>query len=598
MMKKFLPLIIAAVVLSPMFFMNSCANTTKAPSGGAKDTIPPVIRDIKPLPGATNFPISKGKIAFTFDEYTTIKNPQSIYLSPPQKKAPKAKISGKDLIISFEEDLQPNTTYTLNINDAIADNNEGNPFPGFTYVFSTGSQIDSMFMTGVVLDCNTLNPVKGVTAMLYKDASDSAVFKSRPYAAAITDDWGYFVIPYIQDTVYRLYAVKDANKNNIYDPDEDLIAFIDSSIRPKYVVRDSVPELLKYDMTDTLGCEARRVEHTLKLFREKPSKQFLKNKERTGLKSAYITFQAPNAWIDSVWFGGYRSNQVISQFNIEQDSLLLWLNDRRAAPDTMHLFVNYRKTDSLGLLKPEVEHHRLSIDNQLKRKYSRANRRNLKHEDTICVYKLNVDGSTVEQNGFELVFDNPIIYENFDSLKFRYVNPRQKEFTASVNVERDSLDLRRYIIRPDVKYQSGYEYFLKVPYRAFRDINGYYSDSTEVKVSLPTDESLSNLKTVMRQVKKKYIVELLDEKRDKVLRRYIIDSDQTLDFPYLKEGRYCLRITDDGNRNSIVDTGNLLEHRQPEQVEFVEFKGGSKFINIPPSAEVEQEIYLNTIFEE
>jgi len=597
-MKRFIPIIIAAVVLAPMFFTSSCANTTKAPSGGPKDTIPPVIRNIRPLPGATNFPTSGGKIAFTFDEYTTIKNLQSIYLSPPQKKAPKAKIKGKDLVVYFEEDLEPNTTYTLNLNDAIADNNEGNIFPGFTYVFSTGDKIDNMFMTGVVLDCNTLEPVKGATAMLYKDSADSAIFKSRPYAAAKTDDWGFFVIPYIQDTLYRLYAIKDASNNNIYDPDEDLIAFIDSTIRPKYEVGDSIPELLKYDMTDTLGCEARRVEHELKLFREKPSKQFLKNKERPGLRSAYVTFQAPNAWVDSVWIGGYRPNQVITQFNILQDSLEIWLNDRRSAPDTMHLFVNYRKTDSTGLLVPDVEHLKLTVDSQLKKKYSRANRRNLKHEDTICVYKLSADGATVEQNGFELIFDNPIIYEGFDSLKFRYLNPKQKEFTAKVSVEQDSLNLRRYIIRPDVKYQTGYEYFLKVPYRSFRDINGYYCDSTEVKVSLPTDETLSTLQTVMRQVKRKYIVDLLDEKRDKVLRSYIIDKDQTLTFPYLKEGRYCLRVTEDINRNSIVDTGNLLEHRQPERVVYVEFKGGAKFINIPPSSEVSQEIYFNSIFDE
>ena len=86
-------------------------------------------------------------------------------------------------MVTFEEPLDSNTTYTINMTDAIADVNENNMFPGYTYVFSTGSQIDSMMITGTVMDCNTLNPVKGATVMLYKDHSDSAVFKSRPFAA-------------------------------------------------------------------------------------------------------------------------------------------------------------------------------------------------------------------------------------------------------------------------------------------------------------------------------------------------------------------------------------------------------------------------------
>ncbi|NLZ51542.1 MAG: Ig-like domain-containing protein, partial [Rikenellaceae bacterium] len=159
MRKALIPLLASAIVLLPMIFSPSCANTTQAPTGGLRDTIPPIITGIKPLPGATNFPLEKARIEFTFNEYVTIKNAKGIYLSPPQNKQPKSKISGKHLIVSFEEPLLPNTTYTLNLGDAIADNNEGNIFPGFTYVFSTGEQIDSMFTTGMVQDCNTLMPV-------------------------------------------------------------------------------------------------------------------------------------------------------------------------------------------------------------------------------------------------------------------------------------------------------------------------------------------------------------------------------------------------------------------------------------------------------
>ena len=252
MIKRFLPLIVSAAIFLPMIFIHSCANTTQSPTGGDKDTIPPLIIDINPLPGAVNVPVNGARIVFRFDEYVTIKDQKNIFLSPPPEKPLKARIKEKYLIISFESPLDSNTTYTLNMSDAIADNNEGNMFPGYTYVFSTGPDIDSLLLTGKVQDCNTLRPVKGATVLLYKDLSDSAVFLRRPDAAVKTDDWGYFCLPYLADTTYRLYAIKDESNNNIYDPDTDLVGFVDSVVRPVVRVVDTLPEMLKYDMTDTL----------------------------------------------------------------------------------------------------------------------------------------------------------------------------------------------------------------------------------------------------------------------------------------------------------------------------------------------------------
>lgn len=592
-MKRFLPLIIAiACIFGPMMFVHSCANTTQAPSGGKKDTIPPYIIDIKPLPGATNVPLDS-KFTFTFDEYVVIKTATNIFLSPPQQKPLKSRISGKSLVLSLEEPLDSNTTYTITFTNAIADNNEGNMFPGYTYTFSTGPKIDSMMITGTVENCNTLDPVKGATVLLYRDLADSAVFQKRPYAAVKTDDWGFFALPFIADTTYRLYAIKDDNNNNIYDPDTEIIGFVDSVIRPTMVAHDTIKEMLKYDMKDTLSCLARESQYELRLFREKPTKQFIRNKARTNFRSGYITFMAPNAWVDSVWFRGYRPNRLISQFNILNDSLEVWLNDKGAVPDTLKLMVNYRKSDSLGRLKPALEQVDLILDPAKRPK--RGVRRQVKHEDTICVYKLTVDPTTVEQDGFSLMFDYPIIYERFDSLKFTYLNPRQREFTGSVTVEPDSLNPRHYTIRPVEKLLPGHEYFLKVPQNSFRDINGYWCDSTVVKVSLPRDESLGRLDCEMTGVDRKIIVELLDEKCTKVQRKYIIDHDCTLSFPYLKEGLYCLRLTEDVNRNSFVDTGSILEKRQPEKVVFYKLRG-DKFINILESAELIQTVDIGELF--
>ena len=124
------PAIPTALILWSMLFSPSCANTTEAPSGGKKDTIPPVIVGINPLPGTTGVPVHNTRITFTFNEYVTVKDPKSIFLSPPIEKAPKYRIRGKSLVVYFDGDLDSNTTYTLDITGAVADNNESNMFPG------------------------------------------------------------------------------------------------------------------------------------------------------------------------------------------------------------------------------------------------------------------------------------------------------------------------------------------------------------------------------------------------------------------------------------------------------------------------------------
>ena len=600
-LRNLTPLFLAVAALVPTFFMHSCANTTQSPSGGPKDTIPPALYWTKPVPGSVNVPTHGGKFEFGFDEYVKIKTATNIFLSPPQQKPPKSKIKGKSVVVWFEEDLLPNTTYTLSFTDAIVDNNEGNMFPGYSYVFSTGDSIDSLLITGTVLDCNTLKPVKGATVMLYKDHSDSAVFKVRPFAAVKTDEWGYFALPFIEDTLYRMYAIKDENNDNMYQMETEQIAFIDSLIHPVKTVNDTLKELQKYDMKDTLECRARESEYTLKLFKEESTRQFLKNYGRTDERSAFVSFMAKDAWIDSLWIKGYKADRLITQFNLRQDSLEIWINDRRPVPDTLQIYVNYRKTnDSTGVMEPSLEHYPLFVEGALPRKQRNDYnyRKKLKHEDTICVFKLEATPELVEQEGFTLTFKYPIINESFDSVRFHYLNPKQKDIKGEFTVSRDTLDVRKYSLMPKVKLLPGYEYFMKVPHKAFRDINGFYSDSTEVKVKLPSDEKLSTLNVSLVGVKGKLIVDLLNEKRDKVLRTYTVSANQDLVFPYLKKGKYSIRITEDVNNNSMIDTGDLLSHRMPENVSFFKMEDEQEYIDIPETVELNQTIDVQEIMKQ
>ena len=591
---RFFPVIPVALILGMTIFSHSCANTTTPPTGGPKDTIPPVITEIYPALGQVNVPVHKTKLELEFNEYVVVKDPKSLYLSPPLEKAPLHKIKGKSVIVYFEGDLDSNKTYTLDVTNAIADNNEGNMFPGYTLVFSTGERIDSMVVTGLVQDCNTLMPLKGATVMLYKDHADSAIFLKRPDAAVKTDEWGFFCLRNIQDTVYRMYAIMDENNNNIYEAENEKVAFIDTLIRPVVMVSDSLPELMKYDMKDTLNCLARNTEYELNIFREKPSKQMIVNKERIGERTAYITFMAPYAQVDSIWIKGVPADKLITQFNIVQDSLEIWVNDPKPQPDTLFLNVKYMKTDTLGLLNSFTEE--IKLTKPRKSVAAKASKKDIKKEDTTAVFTMDAKPENIEQYGFVMEFKYPLVESAFDSLVFRSVNPRQQESIGKYTVTQDSLNLRKYVIMPSEKLQQGYEYFLKIPHRKFRDINGFYNDSSEVKVTLPSDDKLSTLILNLSGVNNKYIVDLLNEKRDKTLRSYIITEDVPLTFPYLKAGKYSIRITEDLNRNGIVDTGTLLEHRQPEKVRFYKLEDGTFLIDIPEMSELEQTIDINEMF--
>ncbi|MBQ1209904.1 MAG: Ig-like domain-containing protein [Bacteroidales bacterium] len=594
--EKYMLALPIALALGAMMFSPSCANTTTPPTGGPKDTIPPLVVKVEPLQSSLNVPRKGTKLKVTFNEYVVVKESKNIYLSPPLEKKPTYKIREKSLVVSFEGELDSAKTYVLDLTGAIADNNEGNPFPGYSLVFSTGDRVDSMLISGTVRNSQTLAPVEGATVMLYKDHSDSAIFKHRPDAACKTDVWGYFCLRNIQDTLYRMYAIMDNGGNNIYDPDNDEVAFIDSLVQPSLKIRDSLPQLMKYDLEDTVNCLARPAEQNLLLFKEKPSKQMIVNKERVGERTAYITFMAPNARIDSLWIKGIPRRKLITQFNFEKDSLEIWVNDPKPQMDTFFLNVDYWKTDSTGVLVKTLETVKLTKDKKLIAAAKKP-KKEIKKEDTTCVFTVDAKPEFIEQNGFVIEFKYPIVKDGWDSLRLKSINPKQQESSCRYSLAQDSLNLRKYIIRPRDKFQEGYEYILKIPYRKFVDINGFYNDSLDVKVSLPKDENASSMTLKIDGITSgTYIVDLMDEKIAKIHRSYTIEKNSTLLFPYLKAGKYCIRITEDANKNGLLDTGSLLERRQAEKVRLYKLQNGESIFELKEKTDIEQDVNIQTLF--
>ena len=393
-----------------------------------------------------------------------------------------------------------------------------------------------------------------------------------------------------------MYALKDVNNNNMYDPETESVAFLDTLFRPRQIITDSLYEFKKFDMKDTALCLARKTEMELSVFRETPSKQLIVKKERVDLRSAYLTFMRPGAVVHDMRIKGLPREKLISQFNLERDSLELWVNDPRKMPDTLQLVIRFEKTDTLGVTKPTDETVRLVLDKEKKAEMNKQRNQRVTHEDTLCIFELKADPTTVEQYGFELEFKYPIVENGWDSLQLRSVNPRQQEALVPVRVTKDTLNLRKFRVMPTTPFQKGYDYILRVPHRRFRDINGYYNDSSMVSVTLPEEDKFGSIKLELSEVHNKYIIDLLNEKRDNIIRSFIVEKDGPVVFPYLQGGSYCIRITEDRNRNNLVDTGNLLEHRQPEKVLF--FKVNDKFlIKVLERAEMIWTLNLEEMFQ-
>lgn len=587
MMKEFwnryFPVLPVLLIIWGAMFSHSCANTSQAPTGGRKDTIPPVIVKMNPRPYVLGVPLEGAKFEFTFDEYVKVSNPKNIFLSPPLKTVPKYKMKGKKLIISFEEPLKENTTYTLNFYGALQDINENNPYPGYSFVFSTGDSIDSLYVTGLVQDCTTLDPVKNATVLLYDTQEDSAVFKELPFAATKTDDWGYFALRNLPARGFRMYAISDENGNNRYDPDTESIAFIDSLIKPVNVIRDSVYELIFFDMKDTLACRDRKTEYELSMFKETPSRQYIDLYGRRSERSAFVSFSARNAHIDTMWIAGLSPDRLITQINLERDSLEIWMNDQRNIPDTVLLFVNYLKTDSTGVRSGFTEEIKLGNENP------RA------PVDTIAKMDLTVDPKRVETEGFILEFGYPVINAQFDSISLVVTDLHNVDERGSISYYRDSLNLRKYHIMPEGKMSISSKYTLTVPKGIFRDINNALNDSTQVTVSLPIDVKLSTLQLDLKNVNHKYIVEMLDERRTQTLFTHVVNEDKMVEFPYLTAGKYYIRITEDLNGNSYVDTGSLLDHQMPERVKYFKIDD-NPLLDIPEMSFISQTVDLEQMF--
>ncbi|HTB27210.1 MAG TPA: Ig-like domain-containing domain [Puia sp.] len=286
-MKRFIIFFLVCLALMRVPFITGCANIVP-PSGGPKDTLPPVLIEADPEMRALNVPVNTNKIVLNFDEYVDLKDiSKNLIVSPVPKQMPIVHSHLKIITITIKDTLQPNTTYALNFGKAVVDVNEGNILKNFTYVFSTGSYIDSLQYSGRVIMANTGKPDSTLIVMLHSQLADTAVAKFRPRYITRLDSGGNFTFKNIRPDIYALYALEDQSGMHLYTSKSQVFAFADSPVD----LRVSTKPLLLYAFADTSD-----LKHPKKPVAPAPAKKEKEDKEK--VKRLIVTGNIPNGLLD------------------------------------------------------------------------------------------------------------------------------------------------------------------------------------------------------------------------------------------------------------------------------------------------------------
>jgi len=497
-----------------LLFLLSCASQGNL-VGGAKDESPPKLLGANPQSESLNF--SGNGFVLQFDENIQVKNlSQNLLISPFLDERPSVKVRPTSIEVEFDEELLPNTTYTFNFGNAIQDLNEGNELSGYTYVFSTGDQLDMATFTGVALDASTgKKPEEGAWALLYDSDVDSLFATTPPrYASPIDKEDGSFRFQNVKEGSYQLYALRDNNSNYYFDLPNEQIAFIDDLV----IVSDSTD----FDLP-------------LNLFEPSPTTGFIRKAVSDQEKSLLIeTSSNPNRFM----FEFIPSIEPDFKSSYD-DSIRHWFTEDQF-PDSMFVYFDNQLVDTVSFTKYD-------------------------QEITDTLFKMKLKGTQSFSANIPIVLKAsrpfsksgigmPVLLE--DSL-----------FVAGgVDLIPDSTNASEYIVNYDFDY--GKEYILQFDDSLYTDIYGLPSDSLGVRFTTPTKESLSVLTIDLQSeiFPNIPLIFQLMKGGEVYLTRFLTSVDQDVLIEDLSPGSYTVTLIIDENGNQQWDTGDYIEKRQPEQI--------------------------------
>ncbi|MDR1004752.1 MAG: Ig-like domain-containing protein [Prevotellaceae bacterium] len=562
----------------------SCASIGH-PDGGMYDEDPPRFLEATPPPGATNN--TKTKIQIVFDEYIKLDKPgEKVIISPPQVQQPEVKANGKRVVITLNDSLKPNTTYTIDFGDAIQDNNEGNALPNFGYSFSTGTVIDSMEVSGIVLNASNLEPVKGLQVGLHANLSDTAFTKLPFERVGRTDSRGRFIIRGIAPGSYHIYALQDADQNFYYNQPTEVIAFSDSLIIPSKEPATRMDTIWKDSLTiDTIiprGYTRYMPDDILlRSFKERTFSQRLLKSERLERNKFSLYFTAPADTLPLLEGLNFDPDNafIIEKPTGRIDTLDYWIRDSLIYKmDTLQIKLTYLYTDTLNQLVPRTDTLKLAArrtrqksEKELEKEREQAEKEKEKRRkngedvdaDTITFLPVDVycPSSMDVYDYITLSFQEPIA--RYDSAAIRLEQKidtvwNQVPFTFG----RDSVYLRRYNLFADWQPDAGYRF--EVDSTAFHGIYGLYTDKIRQEFKVKKLEEYGQIFFHITGQDSVAFVQLLDGK-DQVMRTVPVVEGRAY-FYFLKPGKYSARLVNDTNGNGEWDTGNYANKTQPETV--------------------------------
>jgi hypothetical protein len=575
-------------IVSVLAVTLSCAKVV-APTGGPKDTKPPVVIKSVPLNGSANF---KGKnIVITFDEYVVLdKMNEKFMISPPMNKNPRILLKGKSVFIEFLEKLRDNTTYTLYFQDAIRDLNENNPINNFQYVFSTGRVVDSLTVTGNVFYSYNLEPPTSSLIMLYKQLADSAPEKMIPDYISQSDINGGFKLHNIMEGSYRLYALVDKNDNKKYDLGEEAFAFmnkaIDINAAKNYfpVIKDTVKikDTIKVNDTEAFIkslLKTRTVplidgEYKLFLFTTQRKAYFLASSARDlPYKLVYTLSKPPDTSRFEVSLPGINKNSYFIERSIYGDTIRIWLTDSTVySRQQINTVVRFPFTDSTGATRYKRDTVTMRFQ-AIRTPKTKAVKPSYKFSTNI--------GYSMLRPGQQIILSSPTPFRSPDTSRIRlYETTTTGKITSKIAIPylfiRDSTNSCRYTIKAKLKEGSGY--LLIADSRSIGNIYGAFADSAGMKFTVQTPDDFGKLILPVINGEGNLIVQLLDGKENLVAEK-LLKNEGKAEFSFLDRGTYRVRVIYDLNGDGKWTTGDFNLNLQPEPVSYypeeleIKFKG-------------------------
>ena len=572
-------------LVSVIIAMYACASMG-TPDGGPEDYDPPKFVRSTPEPNAINY--NKKKVTIEFDEFIKLeKASEKVIISPPQAEAPEVRASGKKVIVQFQDSIKQDITYTIDFGDAIVDNNANNPLGQFAFAFSTGNTVDTMAVSGTVLNAENLEPIKGIQVGLHKNLNDSAFVKLPFDRISRTDSRGRFTIRGVAPGKYRIYALMDGNQNYFFDSKTEQIAWSDSLIVPSMepaVRQDTVWNPLDTAKIDTI----KTINYTrflpdnimLRAFKEENDFQYLQKSERPKTNQFSIYFSAKNKELPAVKGLDFDEQKLIVEANSRKDSLLYWITDTVLCErDTLTLRLDYWATDTLKQLVPKTDtlrfvnkiprERRLAMREEEMKKKEKERKKRARKGDTLSVetkfLSVNVDApSSLDLNrNITVSFDEPIT-----SIDTAAIHMAHKVDTVWQDIPflfvTDTVAPRRYEILAD--WKPGDEYRLNIDSLAFKGVYGLHTDKVEKSLKVKTLEDYGTLYLNITGAGPHAIVQLLNSS-DAVIRQQPVTDKGTCDFYFLQPStKYYIRLFNDSNNNGKWDTGSYEQKLQAEEV--------------------------------